>query len=47
MTDRVAWTLALIILIAILLDYTLNNADILFFLARKALEFLEYVTFWR
>ncbi len=47
MTDRIALVLALIIAAAVAYDYFQNNGETLLFLARKALDFLDYVIFWR
>jgi hypothetical protein len=47
LTNRIALWLALIILAGILADATLNGGAALFFLARKFLDMIEWVAFWR
>jgi hypothetical protein len=46
-TNRVALWLILIIAGASLADFTLNDGQSLFFLARKFLNLIEWVAFWR
>ncbi|MFP5481354.1 MAG: hypothetical protein ACLGIE_16950 [Alphaproteobacteria bacterium] len=47
MTDRIALWLGLVILAAILADLALNGGSALLFLARKFLDLVEWVAFWR
>jgi uncharacterized membrane protein YobD (UPF0266 family) len=47
MTDRIALSLAVIIVLLILADVTLNGAAALTFLLRKLVDMIEYVAFWR
>ena len=47
MTDRIAFILAGAIALAILADLTLNGGSALLFLARKSLDFIEFLAFWR
>ena len=47
MTDRVALWLAGILGVLILADIVLNGGGILIFLARKFLDLMDWVEFWR
>ncbi|MFN6924296.1 MAG: hypothetical protein ACK4P8_01450 [Tabrizicola sp.] len=47
MTNRIALWLALLIAAGIAADFTLNDGTALFFLARKFLDLIEWVAFWR
>ena len=47
MTDRIALVLALLIAAGIAADLIFTGGATLFFLARKSLDFLEWVAFWR
>ena len=47
MTDRIALVLAGLIALGILADFTLNQGATLLFLARKSLDFIEFLAFWR
>ena len=47
MTNRIALWLIVILAGAILADLTLNDGQSLFFLARKFLNLIEWVAFWR
>ncbi|WP_180995960.1 hypothetical protein [Tabrizicola aquatica] len=47
MTDRIAVWLGLVILAAGLADLVLNDGSALFFLARKFLDLVEWLAFWR
>ena len=47
MTDRVAFALALVVLLAVLADGALNDASALTFLGRKGLALLGWMAFWR
>ena len=47
MTNRIALWLGLILIAGALADYALNDGAALFFLARKFLELIEWVAFWR
>ena len=47
MTDRIALWRGLVILAAILADLALNGGSALLFLARKFLDLVEWVAFWR
>lgn len=47
MTNSIAFVLGLFILAAILGDVVLTGADNLLFLAKKFMEFLEWIAFWR
>ena len=47
MSNRVAFILAVIIVVLILLDVTLNASVILTFLLRKLVDLIDYVAFWR
>jgi hypothetical protein len=46
MTNSIALYLGLLILAALGLDYFLNEASGLVFLAQKLVGFIEYVAFW-
>lgn len=47
MTNRIAFFLGLFILILIGLDYYLYGTRHLLFLAKKLLELIEWLAFWR
>ncbi len=47
MTDRIAFVLAGLIGLAVLVDLTLNGGTALLFLARKGLDLIALVAFWR
>lgn len=47
LTNRIALWLGLILLLGIVADYALNDGSALFFLARKFLDLIEWVAFWR
>lgn len=47
MTNRIALWLGLILAAGIGADFALNNGAALFFLARKFLDLIEWVAFWR
>ncbi len=47
MTDRIALVLAVIILLLVVLDVTVNAAEATTFLLRKLVDFIDYVAFWR
>jgi hypothetical protein len=47
LTNRIALWLGLLLLAASGVDYALNDGSTLFFLARKFLELIEWVAFWR
>lgn len=47
MTNRIAITLGLMILVATGYDVMLNDHAGLVFLARKLLDLIEYLAFWR
>ncbi|WP_299153585.1 hypothetical protein [uncultured Tateyamaria sp.] len=47
MTNRIAFFLGLIIVIAIVVDVTLYGNEHLIFLAKKLAELLEWMAFWR
>jgi hypothetical protein len=47
MTNRIALWLIIILAGAILADFTLNDGQALFFLARRFLNLIEWVAFWR
>jgi hypothetical protein len=46
-TNRIALGIALLLGAAMLADYALNDGAALFFLARKFLDLIEWVAFWR
>lgn len=47
MTNQIAIGLGILILVALGADFVLNDGDASLFLARKWLELLEWVAFWR
>ncbi|MFZ9198526.1 MAG: hypothetical protein ACO22Z_04200 [Paracoccaceae bacterium] len=47
MTDRIAFVLAGVIALAALTDMILNGGSILLFLARKMVDLIALVSFWR
>lgn len=47
MTDRLALTLGLMILSAVIIDLALFGSGHLFFLAKKLFELTEWMAFWR
>lgn len=47
MTDRIAIVLAVIIVLLIIADVTLNGSAALMFLLRKFVDAVEYLAFWR
>jgi hypothetical protein len=47
MTNTIALWLGVVLVLAIGADLLANEGEVLMFLARKALEFQEWVTFWR
>ena len=47
MSNRTHLILAVIIVVLILLDVTLNASVILTFLLRKLVDLIDYVAFWR
>lgn len=47
MTNRSAFILGLIIVVAIVVDVTLYGSDNLVFLGKKLAELLEWIAFWR
>lgn len=47
MTDRIALYIGALIVIAILADLLLAGGGNLHFLAKKGLEFIEWIAFWR
>ena len=47
MTDRIALVLAGVLALAILADLTLNGGSVLLFLARKMIDLIALVSFWR
>lgn len=47
MTNRIAFGLAAVLLAAGIADATLNSGEGLLFLARKLLDLVEYLAFWR
>ncbi len=47
MTNRIALVLGLLILIALAVDIALVGTEHLVFLAKKFLELIEWVAFWR
>jgi hypothetical protein len=47
MTNRIALFLALVILVAIVADVVLNQAEASLFLARKLVVLIDWVMFWR
>ncbi|WP_169052340.1 hypothetical protein [Tabrizicola sp. YIM 78059] len=47
MTNRIALWLGLVLLAGIGADLAFNDAAALVFLARKFLELIEWVAFWR
>ena len=46
-SDRIALTLAALILGLVVADVLANGGDVLLFLGRKFTDLLEYVIFWR
>lgn len=47
MTDRIALYLAVLFVILVFLDMTLNASAVLMFLLRKMVDLVEYLAFWR
>ena len=47
MSNRGAFILAVLIVILILLDVTLNASTAMMFLLRKLVDLIDYVAFWR
>ncbi|MFN3210699.1 MAG: hypothetical protein ACE369_17185 [Roseovarius sp.] len=47
MTDRLALILGLLIVAALAWDYHYNAFDASFFLARKTVDLIEWLAFWR
>ncbi len=47
MTNKIAFFLALFILLAVGLDYFFFGTEHLLFLAKKLMEFMEWIAFWR
>ena len=47
MTDRIALALAILLAALIGADLMLNGGNVLLFLARKFLDLMEWVEFWR
>lgn len=47
MTNRVALYLGLVLAAFILADLVLNSGDILLFLAKKFVDLMDWVEFWR
>jgi hypothetical protein len=46
-TNRVALYLGLLLVAFILADLVLNSGDILLFLAKKFIDLMDWVEFWR
>lgn len=47
MNNATAATLAILIVVALLADLALNDAETLAFLGRRLIQFTEYLAFWR
>jgi hypothetical protein len=47
MTDRLALVLGLLIAALIFADFMMNGGNALFFLARKGVDLIDYLAFWR
>ena len=47
MTDRIALILGIVIVALCALDLFANGGEVLFFLARKLFDLVEYLAFWR
>ena len=47
MSNRAAFILAVIIIVVIVMDVTLNASVALTFLLRKLVDLIDYVAFWR
>ena len=47
MSNRTAFILAVIIIVLIALDVTLNASEAITFLLRKLVDLIDYVAFWR
>lgn len=47
MDNRIALSLAVVIVALILLDVAVNGSDGLLFLLRKLVDMIDYVAFWR
>lgn len=47
MSNRTAFILGILIILAILLDVTLNASAAVTFLLRKLVDAIDYVAFWR
>lgn len=47
MNDRIFWVLAILIAAAIALDAAFNESQGFLFLARKTVDFVQVLAFWR
>lgn len=47
MTDRIAFVLAGAVALAVVADLSLNGGSALLFVARKGLDLIDLVAFWR
>ncbi len=47
MTNKIAIFLGLVITAGLLWDFISNDGDASFFLARKTVELIEWLAFWR
>jgi hypothetical protein len=46
-TDRLAWTIAVLVAISIGVDFFVEDGSGVLFLTRKFLDFIDWVAFWR
>lgn len=47
MTNRIALALAILTLLCLILDLVLNQGAVLLFLARKFIDLVDWLEFWR
>ena len=47
MSDRIALGFAIAIVLLIIADFVFFSGGILWFLAKKLLDFIDFVSFWR
>jgi predicted ATPase len=47
LTDRIAFVIAGLVGLAALADYALNNGEAMLFLARRMIDLISYLSFWR
>lgn len=47
MTNPIALVLGIAVALALLADFWLNSGGAAYFLARKLIDFLDWIAFWR